>query len=127
MNLILGIYDNSFARLKAKFDCEEYDDFFAIEHKETNCPDRPLIRQINTLAHKADNIYFDLSNIRFKLTEEQFNGLKLGSATLRELHLIITTPEYLNKTQFYKDGQPFNKEEVLNWFLFDPIWDKYAH
>lgn len=42
-----------------------------------------------------------------------------------ELHLVITTPEFLDKTIFYKNGIVIKKETVINWFLFDKYWNQF--
>lgn len=122
MNIILGVYGKSFDSIKAIMN--------AAAHYELDCDRLPTnheepytLYEVNDMVKKAKSIHFDLTNIRFKLERGSFDR----SITICELHLIITTPEYLAKTTFYKDGMIYPTEFVLNWFLFDSIWDKYAN
>ena len=123
MKIILGAFYNegtTFQKLKERFDLISFIGF-CDGHKPTNCAsENHIILTVNNALNKCDICYFDLSSIDFCLKAESFTRY-----SILELHLILTTPEYLDKTVFYKHGQIFPKEEVINWFLFDPFWNQY--
>ena len=120
MRLLLGIFDRSFYDLRDRYNCHIYGDW-SYDYKPTNFEESGVIAIINNGASVAEEIYFDITHIKFSLTERSFER----SVTVSELYLIITTPEYLNKTTFFKDGQIIDKEYILNWFLFDPFWKQF--
>lgn len=120
MRLLLGIFDNSFYDLRDKFNCYIYGDW-NYDYKPTNFEESGIVAIINNGASISSEIYFDITHIKFNLTEQSFER----SVTVSELYLVITTPEYLNKTTFFKDGEMFPTDKVLEWFLFDPFWKQF--
>ena len=124
MKIILGVFYNearTFQTLKEKFDLSSFSSFAFDGEKPTNWDyEDNIILTVNAALHKCEICYFDLSSIDFTLSQKSFNHY-----SVLELHLILTTPEYLEKTIFYKDGEIFPKDEVVNWFLFDPFWNQY--
>lgn len=123
MRIILGVFGDSFTNLKMNHDCKGYGYWCEYPETPTNFSEENngVIPTVNTACDQATEIYFDLTKINFVLDHTSFEN----SVTISELYLIITTPEYLEKTVFFKDGVVVDKEYVLNWFLHDPFWKQF--
>lgn len=120
MKIILGVFQRSFYQLLDKYDLIDFACFTTYKdlHNIGGC--QPLLMKVNGALRDCEECYFDLTGVYFELKERSFERVTIG-----ELHLVITTPEYLAKTRFFKDGEEYPKEEVLNWFLFDNYWNQY--
>lgn len=121
--LLLGVFSgNTFRELNydpkvASFSgCWEED--IVNEHHGTM---RNVIGRVSWKAHKVDQIYFSLDNLDLQnISGDSFQQ----SYTMNELLLIITTPEYLNKTTFYLDNQVVEKEKIVDSFIFHEYWNQ---
>jgi hypothetical protein len=120
MKIILGVFQRSFYALSKKYDLIDFSEFTSYKdlHNIGGC--YYLLAKVNGALDECKECYFDLTAVIFELKDLSFNRVTIG-----ELHLVITTPEYLAKTRFFKDGEEFTKEEVVNWFLFDNYWNQY--
>lgn len=124
MKIILGVFDTSFGELMRKHNLLSYGDG-SIWQDQLPVPDHISNYIIETVSHasyQANEIYFDITNIDLELTHSSFERL-----TIRELTLIMITPEYLNKTRFFRDGIEIPKDDVVNWFLFNDYWDQFLN
>ena len=120
MNIILGVFDTeSFDDLKKKYSCRSFGyDWVKLD---VNPHYDNLMGYIHGGIYIADKIYFDLTHIQLKIEKDSFDYC----VTLNELLLIITTPEYLEKTIFFKNGKRLNKKRIVNRFLFQKYWNQY--
>jgi len=122
MRIILGVFGNTFQKLRQDYNCQAYGNWYDTPSVDTNFnEDNYVVKIVNGVAQIAEEIFFDITQIDFKITEMSFER----SITISELFLIVTTPEYLNKTIFFREGIMVDKQEILDWFLFDPFWKQF--
>lgn len=119
--LILGVFESSYFELCREFNAQKYD--YSVDATPTNHDDdleHKVVAKINTQLRDVDQCVFDITHIDLRMNELSFKI----SVTVRELHLVITTPEYLAKTEFFIDGVMQDKNKVVEEYLFQPFWDE---
>ena len=119
MNIVLGVFCNeesTFNALRKKTNADAFGDFVNDVTFHNDC----ILDRVHSALIRCKTCHFDVSSVKFELELDSFTKY-----TLMELHLVITTPEFLDKTIFYKNGIVIKKETVINWFLFDKYWNQF--
>lgn len=121
MKIILGCFGQSYSALQTKFDLVEYtvqyNSFGNIIkegfYKWGKRQDYSLLAreypEVCYACHEAQEIYFDLTEIKFP-----FNTKVI---TLLELDYVINHVELLLKTKFFINGQQVNTNVVCKLFI----------
>jgi len=121
-NIILGVFYNeqgTFQKLKDRTLSESFVDFEDFKPTAHFCVNS-VLNIVHLALVRCEICHFDLSAVKLELESDSFRKY-----TLMELHLVITTPEFLDKTIFYQNGEVMKKETVINWFLFDKYWNQF--
>lgn len=117
--IILGVFGDSYRALKAKYKLKSFAQFDGEVYKTNHEGDSYVITShVFVELLRCTRCYFDLTMI-----EERLDDTWEERISLQELYLVLTTPEFLKKTRFYKYGCRVKTEKVFNWFIFNKYWD----
>ena len=122
MKIILGVFwTESMETLRDELGATEY----SMAWQRLNCGDHyehnGLLQNVNWACSEATEIIFDLTYVELDVTNHSF----VESVSVNELHLVISTPEYLSKARFFINGIEQNKQEIVDKFIFQEYWNKY--
>jgi len=126
MKIILGIFAESFYKLKQQYNLNDYGsfryDFKAsnLDYDETDhiADHKVVLAHVCKACIECEEIYFDVTNINFN-----FNKPPHWVITLSELHLVLTRPDFFKKTTFFHDGDIINKVLLQEQYLKLSCWE----
>lgn len=117
MKIILGVFGDSFDTLRDKYNAIEYGFCGWINNYDYHpkCPYESMV--VNEVCYNLDvctSCIFDVTRLRLP-----FNA---KVTTLKELHVVMNNEEYFNKTTFFVNSKPVDKNKLKElFFINEPI------